>query len=254
MLIPPVEDGKTSFAEYHFVAPKNRPVPLSILTDSLLSAYYPSWRNILDIAGSLGGVQLLVKFFKNTAKIVHVRKSDVSDESAPALNALTYGLNTVAVETINLGGNSFLAIVRLLHWVDETIAREDAQTQVITKRGMTPQTMSEGFRGAGTALVQGFTTAIDGVTRMPISAFHNRCFLSGLATFARNVPGVVIRPVVGVGDALLKVLFSVRNTMEPEYITRELVPLTVPDATREGPNDSSDSSSSSVEPSSSLVK
>jgi len=224
MLAPSIKATQTHTEDFHFVAPKGRPVPLSILKDHLIASYTPSARNILDIAGSLGPVQLMVNFFKNTVKIVHAHKSDVPDESETALSRISSGLNSVAVETIDLGGQSFLAVVRLLHWVDRTVSCGDGEAQTITTPEHTPMTIGDGFRNAGAALLQGFSTAIDGVVRMPVSAYYNSGFLSSLATFTRNIPGVVIRPVVGVGDALLNVIFSVRNVMSPAHYFRDLRP------------------------------
>jgi len=250
VVVPSLDETETSFSEFQFVS-RNRPVPLSVLKDELISSYSPSLRNVLDIAGSLGPVHLMVKFFKKTAQIMHVHKSDLTGENPQSLNMLTRGLNTVAVETVNLGSQSFFAIVRLLHWVDSAVAGEE--TQEITEKKSTPDTLAEGFKGAGMSIVQGFTSAIDGVTRMPISAFHNGGFLSSIATFTRNVPGVVIRPVVGVGDALIKILFSVRNTLDPDYKNKEMTPYTVPDATQSNPT-SSESAVDTTSPHSSLLK
>jgi len=154
------------------------------------------------------------------------------------------------VQTVNISSQSFLAIVRLLHWVDRTISYGDAKTQNITTLADTPQTVADGFRSAGQSIMQGFSTAIDGVVRMPISAFHNNGFLSGIATFTRNIPGVVIRPVVGVGDAFVKVMFSIRNSMDPTLQYRESEPFIAKDATLGQTDSSVQSDHSSTESSS----
>lgn len=234
MLVPSVKESETHLARFSFRAPRARPAPAAVVADRALTAYYPSGRNIADLAGSLGPVQLLVRFCKNTARIVHARRDDVPDESEPALAGLARGLNTVAVETINLGSHSFFAVVRLLHWADRAVAGADTDAQRITTLADTPQTVAEGLQSAGRALVGGFTTALDGVTKLPLHAFHNSGFLAGISTFVRNVPGVVLRPVVGASDALLKVLFSVRNTMDPSIRIREINPFLLPSDPQQG--------------------
>lgn len=216
--IPSIHNILINCEEFHYITPENNLGTFINVKDSLLYFYYPSLINIMDIAGSLGPVQLVMKFFKETIKVIHTD----TNKDLTSLNVLSNSLNVVAVQTMNLGSKSFLGVVKFLHWADKEISKNEAQQ--ITSLNNTPDNIINGLKDAGFSIYNGITSAIEGVIKLPIDKYNKKGLISGLNTLTRNIPGLVIRPVVGFGDAVIKIMFSVRNTMDPNMRIKDMEP------------------------------
>ncbi len=82
------------------------------------------------------------------------------------------------------------------------------------ERGRNPTDMLQGIGTGGISLVQGFSDGVTGVFVDP----YKRAEKDGLAGFVRGVGsgviGLVVKPVVGIGDAATNVLQGVKGTTE----------------------------------------
>ncbi len=82
------------------------------------------------------------------------------------------------------------------------------------ERGSKPRDMLQGIGTGGISLVQGFSDGVTGVFVNPYKGAEK----DGLAGFARGVGtgviGLVVKPVVGIGDAATNVLQGVKGTTE----------------------------------------
>ena len=222
--IPSIHNILINSDEFHYIAPEDNLGSFLTVKDSLIYFYYPSLINIMDIAGSLGPVQLVMKFFKETIKVIH---TDINDKDLTSLNVLSNSLNVVAVQTMNLSSKSFLGVVKFLHWADKSISKNEVQK--ITSLNNTPENIINGLKDAGFSIYNGITSAIEGVIKLPIDKYNKKGLVSGLNTLTRNIPGLVIRPVVGIGDAVIKIMFSLRNTMDPNMRIKDMEPYNIDD-------------------------
>ena len=219
--IPSIHNRLINCDEFHYIAPEDRLCNFMTIKDNLIYFYYPSLVNIMDIASSLGPVQLVMKFFKETIKVIHTD----TNKDLTSLNVLSNSLNVVAVQTMNLGSKSFLGVVKFLHWADKEISKNEAQQ--ITSLNNTPENIINGLKDAGFSIYNGLTSAIEGVIKLPIDKYNKKGLVSGLNTLTRNIPGLVIRPVVGIGDAVIKIMFSLRNTMDPNMRIKDMEPYNI---------------------------
>src|SRR5690606_20867981 len=93
---------------------------------------------------------------------------------------------------------------------------EDDEPRKISPYAQTPLTVRAGLRGAYSSLNRNFTQARDALASIPAEAREAGNVAGAAEAVVRNVPVAVIRPLVGISEAVGSALGGVSNALDGE--------------------------------------
>lgn len=93
---------------------------------------------------------------------------------------------------------------------------DDHTRRVISLYADQPETVGAGLRAAGAGLRRNFREAREAVMRVPAEMAMRGDAIGAVGAVARAAPVAVLRPMVGVTEAVSRTLMGVGNAMEPE--------------------------------------
>jgi len=203
--------------------PQDVPLPASELASVFAASWTPGIPQVLVMAESLKPVHVIVKLAGGAASVVKM-PIDQYREDGDVLKGLSRGFQTMAVEFLDVGSKATLSVVRLLRLADEAVAGECAPSAPVDPMDSladTPATLREGATSAWRKFASGISGALQGVAFQPVREYCHTGTLGYLGGLARNVPGLLIRPVAGAAEAVTQVLLAARNTVDPSVRSRD---------------------------------
>lgn len=208
--IPKIQDAsyKLPAVDYH----GQQVMLASEIGHALQQAWAPSMGQIVRMMGGIRPVHVALRVGKGVVSLVRIPISQYN-EDGDIIKGIGKGFQSMSVEFLDMGSRATLSVVRLLHWTDEVVTGGSNTAEA--SMSDSPSSIASGGAAAAGSLVQGVARAAHGVLYQPVIAYCSTGVTGFISAFARNVPGLVIRPVLGATDAVAQVLLSLRNSMDP---------------------------------------
>jgi hypothetical protein len=179
------------------------------------------------LAKLLVGVQpvhVVFKLGQGAADLLRVPLAEYR-RGGSVVGGLQTGLKTLTVEVLTLGSRVSSVTARLLGGGSDTATGGGGgagggaggdEAQRISRYANQPSTVNEGVQQAVEHLRDGVLSGLRAVAVDPINAYQRDGAWAFLSSAVSGVPRLVLRPAMGVSNAIAKVTQGVRNSLEPE--------------------------------------
>jgi hypothetical protein len=178
------------------------------------------------LAKLLVGVQpvhVVFKLGQGAADLLRVPLAEYR-RGGSVVGGLQTGLKTLTVEVLTLGSRVSSVTARLLGGGSDTASGGGGgaggaggdEAQRISRYANQPSTVNEGVQQAVEHLRDGVLSGLRAVAVDPINAYQRDGAWAFLSSAVSGVPRLVLRPAMGVSNAIAKVTQGVRNSLEPE--------------------------------------
>eukprot|EP01133_Synstelium_polycarpum_P012074 gene12074-14126_t len=216
----PINDANFTLPAVHI-----QNIPQSRLLESIAQIYQPNLlgSNIFQYLKGVAPIRIIFNVGSGVTALV--RKPIQEAKGADGLvkgvgKGVGLGIQTLTVEILTASSKMVSATSNILkNFTDNSDPRYADYRQSIWVNQ--PETLSQGAHKAVQQVIGGFKNAAYGLFSRPISGYQSNGPAGFLSALAWGVPGLVIRPVVGVAEGIISFSLGLRNTLDSSRILRD---------------------------------
>ncbi|KAI5781931.1 hypothetical protein EDC01DRAFT_234845 [Geopyxis carbonaria] len=181
-----------------------------------------------DVLSGVAPVRSLVNLTKNTRDLIYVPMREYKKDGR-IVRSVQKGVggfvrNTTG-ELVRLGAKMAVGTQAWLQSAEDAFAGpppvdllsdDEHEDRVVSRYADQPETVRQGVAAAGRSIRRNFGEARDAFMGIPAEMAERGDARGAVAAVARAAPVAVIRPMLGVSEAVGQTLMGVGNAMEPE--------------------------------------